>query len=113
MSKFLPCPFCGSDARLIEGGPGNAYVQCTGCKASTDDRSRERAVELWNRRDAQNKAAAREALEEAARDVRAGYPEGPRGLLDANYHRGLLLGTNSAVQRIRAMIARLDAEEPK
>jgi hypothetical protein len=45
-----PCPFCGCAAKMISGGPGNYFVQCTSCRAGTDDVHRDHAVELWNTR---------------------------------------------------------------
>ena len=50
MSDLRPCPFCGKKAKLVRGGPGNVFVQCQWCMASTDDCSKERAIERWNRR---------------------------------------------------------------
>ncbi len=50
MPELLPCPFCGENAKIISGGPGNHFIQCQRCAASTDDGSQERAVECWNRR---------------------------------------------------------------
>jgi len=49
-AELKPCPFCGNSASLVSGGPGNHYVRCFVCQASSDDASRERTVELWNRR---------------------------------------------------------------
>ena len=48
--ELKPCPFCGKKAKLVRGGPGNVFVQCQWCMASTDDGSKERAIERWNRR---------------------------------------------------------------
>lgn len=50
MVNLLGCPFCGGNPTLINGGPGNCYVRCTKCKASSNDVSRDRATELWNTR---------------------------------------------------------------
>jgi hypothetical protein len=50
LPNLMPCPFCGGDARLISGGPGNHFVKCDGCGASSDDRSIEGAAGVWNRR---------------------------------------------------------------
>ena len=48
---LLPCPFCASPAvRLVSGGPGNHYVLCEGCRATSDDCERARAIERWNTR---------------------------------------------------------------
>lgn len=47
---LAPCPFCGGKPTLINGGPGNCYVRCTKCKASSNDVSRDLATELWNTR---------------------------------------------------------------
>lgn len=44
-----PCPFCGSRCvTFLTGGPGNWWVQCDDCRASTDDVGHDRALELWN-----------------------------------------------------------------
>lgn len=48
--QLKPCPFCGGAALLMHGGPGNNFVGCTQCKATTDDGSKERAIAAWNRR---------------------------------------------------------------
>ena len=51
MSELLNCPFCGSRCvTLLNGGPGNHYVRCDDCLASSNDVGRDLAVELWNRR---------------------------------------------------------------
>lgn len=47
---LAPCPFCGGEAELRNGGPGNWYVHCNGCQCNTNDVQRERAIELWNTR---------------------------------------------------------------
>ena len=47
-----PCPFCGSEAELLDGGPGNWFVRCKNCKCSTNDVQRDAAVQLWHRRSA-------------------------------------------------------------
>jgi hypothetical protein len=44
------CPFCGWEAHIVSGGPGNHFVQCKGCRATSDDMSMERAIAAWNRR---------------------------------------------------------------
>jgi hypothetical protein len=48
--ELKPCPFCGKNGKLMHGGPGNWFVQCQWCMASTDDGSIDRAIERWNRR---------------------------------------------------------------
>lgn len=50
MADLKPCPFCGGDADLVCAGPGNWYARCRVCVAATDDGSKERAVERWNKR---------------------------------------------------------------
>ena len=49
-SELKPCAHCGSAAEMLGAGPGNYFVQCTACHASSDDGSRERAVPAWNTR---------------------------------------------------------------
>jgi hypothetical protein len=51
---------------MRDGGPGNYYVRCDNCAASSDDRLKDTAVELWNRR---ADSARIEALERALREV--------------------------------------------
>lgn len=48
--KLLPCPFCGGEAKVKDGGPGNKYAQCVKCYACTDDHVHERAISAWNAR---------------------------------------------------------------
>lgn len=45
-----PCPFCGGEAMLMHGGPGNSFAGCTVCKATSDDGSEDHAITAWNRR---------------------------------------------------------------
>jgi len=45
---LLPCPFCGGEPRMVSGGPGCTFIQCSICNASGDDGSEEYAVEKWN-----------------------------------------------------------------
>lgn len=53
--ELKPCPFCGGEARLIEGEEW-AYIQCTQMKmhramfCDGDNNCDEEAVEQWNRR---------------------------------------------------------------
>lgn len=46
--QLKACPFCGGQAELAHGGPGNWFVRCTECTASTDDGGRDRAIAAWN-----------------------------------------------------------------
>ncbi len=50
MGDLLSCPFCGGEAAMLCGGPGNWFVQCRGCKCSTNDVQHDHAVTLWNTR---------------------------------------------------------------
>ncbi|QQM29334.1 Lar family restriction alleviation protein [Martelella lutilitoris] len=45
--ELRPCPFCGGYARVLRCAPGCSFVQCTKCKASSDDSN---CVEAWNTR---------------------------------------------------------------
>lgn len=45
-----PCPFCGGEASLHNGGPGCFFVQCDLCNTTSDDGSQERAIVRWNSR---------------------------------------------------------------
>lgn len=67
------CPFCGSEASIINGGFGRVFVNCDGCNTSTDDGTKERAIAVWNRRVPDPRIAlAVEALENA---LAAGLPD--------------------------------------
>lgn len=56
-----PCPFCGSRCvTLLNGGPGNYFVRCDDCSASSNDVQKDHAVQLWNTRSEQ--PDVREAL---------------------------------------------------
>lgn len=46
--KLKPCPFCGSEARLLHVGSGRT-VKCQGCGVSTSFMA-EDPVDGWNRR---------------------------------------------------------------
>lgn len=48
--ELKPCPFCGGSAEVVSGGPGNHFVQCMVCRATSDDVQHDRAVIIWNRR---------------------------------------------------------------
>lgn len=48
--ELKPCPFCGGNARIYNGGAGNNFVMCDDCKSTSDDCSKDRAVEKWNTR---------------------------------------------------------------
>ena len=61
--QLKPCPFCGGKAlQIIRGSPGCEYVKCEGCKATTDDTSRLRAITAWNRRAPADDSAVVEVL---------------------------------------------------
>ena len=54
MNKLKPCPFCGSDNVLVIKSDilnPSWYVRCKDCKVmSTFYKTREKAVDHWNRR---------------------------------------------------------------
>ena len=48
--KLKPCPFCGSEARLMRNQTA-FYILCCECSAqSLWDIHKEQAIEAWNRR---------------------------------------------------------------
>lgn len=54
MSELKPCPFCGSEAKLISRGSCN-YVTCSNedecwCGMTCPVSTPEEAVQIWNRR---------------------------------------------------------------
>lgn len=62
MSEIMPCPFCGSNAKIIDGEMqlgGDYYphweIHCTGCPAlmmgyHTNDEAKEEIINNWNKR---------------------------------------------------------------
>lgn len=50
----LPCPFCGSDARLFDQLSQQSFVECKKCGASGPDvhgpDNKQKAIEGWNKR---------------------------------------------------------------
>lgn len=63
MEELKPCPFCGSEAYIVEVKPhshiiatfmpdyeGGAFVECTGCTCALSAESKEEAIVAWNRR---------------------------------------------------------------
>ena len=49
--KLLPCPFCGGEARLINGIPKINYIKCKRCQTMTSSSEViEHVIELWNTR---------------------------------------------------------------
>lgn len=57
-----PCPFCGGTAFAYEVKPhqhflsefgeygGGGFVECTGCSCGVSEKTKEEAIEAWNRR---------------------------------------------------------------
>lgn len=66
-NELLGCPFCGGIPTMHCGGPGNWFLQCNGCKCSTNDVQHDHAISLWNTRasitTASGEAATPQALE--------------------------------------------------
>ena len=55
MSDLKPCPFCGSEAKLMYyypiGGRRQTVVNCTSCRCNSGRWGRsDKAIEAWNRR---------------------------------------------------------------
>ena len=51
LSKLLPCPFCGGEAKLSGCFPnGQYYIKCTGCRVSLWYDRQDKAVGCWNKR---------------------------------------------------------------
>lgn len=49
--KLKPCPFCGSDAKIIPIVSSHYIIECTNCPANLSILSpKKRAIETWNRR---------------------------------------------------------------
>lgn len=67
--ELLPCPFCGWEAEVVSGGPGNHFIQCKGCRATSDDRHLDRAIAAWNRREAATALSEAKAENERLREV--------------------------------------------
>lgn len=71
------CPFCGGQAKLINGCPGSWMVKCTRCHATSDDRHCDATIIAWNTRceieaPKERQQHAITALERALADARAG-----------------------------------------
>nr|DAG29379.1 MAG TPA: restriction alleviation protein [Caudoviricetes sp.] len=54
--KLKPCPFCGSEAKVLRVGSGRV-VKCQGCGVSTSFMA-ENPAEVWNRRSAAKEPVA-------------------------------------------------------
>ncbi len=78
-TELLPCPFCGSEAKLIEGEEC-AYVQCLQVKCHRgpfvdgDNAAADEAVDEWNRRTDLSQSSVAAALEAAANKLSREWP---------------------------------------
>ena len=63
MSEIKPCPFCGGEGIINEIPPhthmiatwmpdfgGESFIECDGCTCAISADTKEKAIELWNRR---------------------------------------------------------------
>lgn len=63
MEKLKPCPFCGGKANIVVVEPhtheiaifmpdyeGGAFVECNDCTCAISAKTKEMAIEAWNRR---------------------------------------------------------------
>ena len=59
MAELKPCPFCGYEAEKpfyydpfdgYQGNWGSYRVRCENCSAQITMRTKEKAIEAWNRR---------------------------------------------------------------
>ena len=50
MSKLLPCPFCGGEARHYAPGLVDHHIECRKCTADVAGDSEAEAIEVWNTR---------------------------------------------------------------
>ncbi|WP_108650853.1 Lar family restriction alleviation protein [Dongshaea marina] len=51
MDELKPCPFCGGDAEVIEGGHDSLKVRCAFCHIGTPAMTEEDPIEMWNSRE--------------------------------------------------------------
>ena len=54
-SELKPCPFCGSEAEVVDRGLDRYCIECTGCSAALGEawgteESKSFLTKLWNRR---------------------------------------------------------------
>lgn len=48
--KLKPCPFCGSQAQIIKINAEYYVITCTKNCVETEISTKEKAIEIWNRR---------------------------------------------------------------